>query len=55
MQPGVPPLVEHADEEEQRAGRDAVADHHHQRALHALHACRAQMPSITKPRWLTDE
>ncbi len=37
-QPRVPTFVDHADEEEQRAGRDAVVDHHHQRALHALHA-----------------
>ena len=36
----VPPLVDHADEEEQRAGRDAVVDHDHQRALHALHGER---------------
>ena len=33
-------LVDHADEEEQRARRDAVVDHHHQRALHALHGER---------------
>ena len=36
----VPALVDHADEEEQRAGRDAVVDHDHQRALHALHGER---------------
>jgi hypothetical protein len=34
--PRVPPLVDHADQEEQRAGGDAVADHHHQRPLHRL-------------------
>ena len=36
----VAPLVDHADQEEQRAGRDAVVDHDHQRALHALHGQR---------------
>ena len=39
-QPRVPPLVDHADEEEERAGGDAVVDHDHQRALHALHGER---------------
>ena len=39
-EPRVASLVDHADEEEQRAGRDAVVDHDHQRALHALHGER---------------
>ena len=36
----VPSLVDHADEKEERAGGDSVVDHHHQRALHALHGER---------------
>jgi hypothetical protein len=39
-EPRVPPLVDHADEEEERARGQTVIDHHHQRALHALHGER---------------
>ena len=50
----VPAIGEHADDEEQPAGADAVREHLVDRALHAL-TFIAQMPSTTKPRWLTDE
>ena len=51
----VAPLVEHADQEEQRAGRDAVVQHLVDRARHARWCVKAAMPSITKPRCDTDE
>ena len=50
----MPAVGEHADDEEESAGGDAVRQHLIDRALDAL-TFSAQMPSTTKPRWLTDE
>jgi hypothetical protein len=52
---GVAPVVDDADEEEERAGGDAVVDHLEDGARDAASVRRDARPSITKPRWLTDE
>ena len=54
-QPRVPPLVDHADEQEEGAGREAVVDHLQDAAVQADAELRANIPSMTKPRWLTEE
>ena len=51
---GVAALVEHADEEEQRAGGEAVRQHREHAAADAR-LVSAKMPSTTKPRCATDE
>ena len=51
---GVRLLVDHADEEEQRARAKSVVDHL-QDAPAMPCALSANKPSITNPRWLTEE
>ena len=48
-------VVDHADQEEERAGRDAVVDHLQDRALACPPGSPAKRPSITKPEVATDE
>jgi hypothetical protein len=50
----VAPVVDDAEEEEERAGRDAVVDHLEHAALDRR-GRRAKRPSITYPRCATDE
>ena len=52
---GVAALVDHADEEEQRAGGDAVVDHLQDAALRGPGVVSAKVPRTMKPRWATDE
>ena len=52
---GVRLFVDHADEKEQRARADAVIDHLQDAALRCPAGFSAKRPSITKPRWLTEE
>jgi hypothetical protein len=47
-------FVEQADADEERAGGDAVVDHHQHRALDAL-GVEAKMPRVAKPMWPTLE
>ena len=48
-------VVDDAEEEEERAGRDAVVDHLEDARPRATPASAAKRPSITYPRCATDE
>ena len=52
--PVVGPLVDHADQQEEGAGDEAVVDHLEDRALEALRRWKLKIPSVTKPMWLTE-
>jgi len=51
---GMAPLIDHADDQEEHAGGDAVVDLlEHEPAIPAVFS--AKIPSVQKPRWLTEE
>ncbi len=53
-QPGMAALIDKTDDEEERPGGNPVVEHlQHPAATPCW--LRAKMPSMTKPRWATDE
>jgi hypothetical protein len=50
----MPPLVQHTDQQEERAGRNSVVDLLDDAAGKPDAALSAKMPSVQKPKWLTE-
>ncbi len=51
---GVQPVIDHADAQEERARDQAVAQHHHHRALEAL-TVESEQADGDERLWATDE